>query len=222
LQLHHVLMCAVPTTTRDALPDQIDLIEQAEPFLPGLHSANGKPACRDRLSVELRGLGPQLRAMAAELRISSAVFVRRAVQDALRASGRQPLARIPNETQCARTTVKVTLRLSSTHASSLTARAREAEVAQGAYVAGLLDDAPPPPLAPDHSIAIEALMKSSHHLAAMSSDLNAFLRMVGRVPSDKLNPLRERLQSLMQDVRSHLALSAALMSEIKTKGRPKR
>ena len=44
--------------------------------------------------------------------------------------------------------VKVTVRMSATHAVTLATRAHSADVSQGAYVAGLLDNAPPPPLPP--------------------------------------------------------------------------
>lgn len=211
-------MCAaLPRDSR-----QFDLIEQAGSGLPDPLPAIARPVGRDKLSVDLRGFGPKLRALAAEMQTSPTVLVRNAIRGLVDQADRQPRAQTPCDSQAASPTVKLTLRLSPEHARSLAARARDAEVAQGAYVAALLDGAPPPPVPPDHSAAVGALMKSTDHLAAMSTDLNAFLRMVGRVPSDKLNPLRERLRSLVQDVRVHMVSSSALMSELQPKRRPKR
>lgn len=218
-------MCVAPPDIGNILPKedgQLDLVELAVTPWPCPNLAISRPVGRERLTVDLRGYGPKLRALAEGTQTSTAAIVRNAIRDLVDQSRRNTPARISREGHSASPTVKVTLRLSSEHARSLAARARDAEVAQGAYVAALLDDAPPPPVASDHSVAVEALMKSTDHLAAMSTDLNAFLRMVGRVPSDKLNPLRGRLHSLVQDVRSHLVSSAALMSELQPKRRPRR
>lgn len=201
---------------------QLELVELAESPLPCPHDAIPRSISRDRLSVDLRGYGPRLRQVAEQLQMSTAALVRNAIREVVDRADRQPRARAPCEGHSANRTVKVTLRMSSAHARSLAARARDSELAQGAYVAALLDDAPPPPVASDHLVAVEALMKSADHLAVMSTDINAFLRMVGRVPSDKLNPLRGRLHSLVQDVRSHLVSSAALMSELQSKRRLRR
>ncbi len=111
--------------------------------------------------------------------------------------------------------IKVTLRLPAAHAATLASRARAAAVAQGDYVCGLLDGAAPAPLPLDHAESVRALMGSTDRLAAMSVDLNAFARLLGRVPTAQLEPYRATLRSLADDVRKHLALSATLIAELK-------
>jgi hypothetical protein len=111
--------------------------------------------------------------------------------------------------------VKVMVRLSAVHAYLLTSRARKADVSQGAYVASLIDGTPPAPKAPDHARAVSAVLTASDRLAVMNADLNAFMRMVGRVSSSELEQYRHSVQSLREDVRKHLAASAELIAELR-------
>ena len=111
--------------------------------------------------------------------------------------------------------VRVTLRLSAAHAASLAERARTAAASRGDYVCGLLDGAVPAPLPADHAASVSALLISTDRLAAMSVDLNAFSRLLGRVPASQLEPYRATMRTLADDVRKHLALSAALIAELK-------
>ena len=107
------------------------------------------------------------------------------------------------------------MRMSATHAVNLATRAHSAGVSQGAYVAGLLDNAPPSPLQPDHRVAIGALLTSTDQLAALSADLNAFMRLLGRGNPAALEPYRAGVMSLNKDVQSHLAAASRLMAQLK-------
>jgi hypothetical protein len=109
----------------------------------------------------------------------------------------------------------VTLRLPASQARALAHRARAADVSQGAYVAGLIDGASPNPLPPDHAQAVAALLGSTDQLAVIGTDLNAFLRLLGRVSSSELERYRAGILSLSDDVRSHLAVAATLVAELR-------
>jgi hypothetical protein len=175
-------------------------------------------ASRDRVTIDLRGLGPRLQAQAARREMSTAALVRSAVVSML------------DETPCraddggalgsagGTQVVKVTLRLSAAHAVILASRARVADVSQGRYVAGLIDGTPPQPRAPDLARAIAALMTSTDRLAVLSADLNAFMRLLGRAQRSELEPYRASIQSLGTDVREHLASAAALMASLRATG----
>lgn len=116
--------------------------------------------------------------------------------------------------------VKVTLRLPVAHAVVLASRARVADVSQGTYVARLIDGTPTPPAAPDHRQAVAVLMTSTDRLAALSADLNAFMRLLGHAPRSELEPYRASILSLAGDVRVHLASAAALVAALRaTRGR---
>jgi len=92
---------------------------------------------------------------------------------------------------------KVTLRMPPMYAALLARRARAADVAQGQYVCAPLDGAPASPLPADHSAAVAALRASTDRVAAMSVDLNAFLRLLGRVPNKQLDD-RKRTRLLQR------------------------
>ena len=53
--------------------------------------------------------------------------------------------------------------------------------------------------------AVDALMASTDRLAALSADLDTFVRLLGRTPRSELAPYRASLRSLADDVRVRLA-----------------
>ncbi|MDP3085268.1 MAG: hypothetical protein Q8N44_16495 [Rubrivivax sp.] len=167
------------------------------------------------MTIDLRGMGPQLQAQAARRQMSAAALVRRAVTALL---DEPPCAGVdgrPPDSTVGTPAVKVTLRLPVSHAVVLASRARVADVSQGKYVAGLIDGVPVPPRSLDHSRAVAALMASTDRLAALSADLNAFMRLLGRAPRTELEPYRARIRSLADDVREHLGSAAALVASLR-------
>lgn len=171
-------------------------------------------ASRDRVTIDLRGLGPRLQVQADKLGITAAALVRRAVLEVLDDAPSAVYDGESGDQALSTQVVKVTLRLSAAHAFLLARRARVAEVSQGKYVAGLIEGTPEPPRAADHASAVAALMTSTDRLAALSADLNAFMRLVGRVPRTELEPYRASIQSLRVDVRKHLASAAELVATL--------
>lgn len=192
----------------------------------GCHAARLKGRCtvtcdvRERVTIDLRGLGAAMQARAMAERSTVAALARRAIVTLLdkpqaqatlfAAEGAEPPPRPPLD----RRAVKVSVRLSAEHAVDLATHARGADVSQGAYIAGLLDGTPPAPTPPDHREAISALLASTDQLAATSADINAFLRLLGRVSRAELEPYRARVLSLVEDVRGHLELASRLMTAL--------
>jgi hypothetical protein len=175
-----------------------------------------RPPSRDRVSVDLRGLGDRLREQAARRQATPAALVRHAVRSMLdeesrpgRPSGIALVAASPGRI------VKVTVRMDAAKAASLADRARAVDLAQGDYVAALLDGMPPAALAPDHGAAVAALVASTDRLATLSTDLTVFMRLLGRASVAQLEPYRASVTSLAKDVRQHLATSAALVAELR-------
>lgn len=170
---------------------------------------------RDRVTVDMRGIRPQLQALVAKRQMTAAAMVRRAVTAMLEDAPCDTGDSGPIGSTSGIQALKVTLRLPAAHAVLLASRARVADVSQGMYVARLIDGTPAQPRAPDHTQAIAALMSSSDRLAALSADLNAFMRLVGRIPGSKLEPYRASIWSLSDDVREHLASAAALLAALR-------
>lgn len=177
-------------------------------------------AMRDRVTIDLRGIRPQLQAQAAKRQMTAAALVRRAVTAMLDAAPCDEGGSGPIDSASGTQVVKVTLRLPPAHAVLLASRARVADLSQGMYVARLIDGTPAQPRAPDHTRAVGALMASTDRLAALSADLNAFMRFLGRTPRSELEPYRASIRSLAGDVRVHLASAAALVAALRaTRGR---
>jgi hypothetical protein len=145
--------------------------------------------------------------------MSAAAIVRRAVLDVLSdAESAQELQRaveMAHQAGC----VKLTLRLSPAHAAALAERARAADLSQGRYVETLLDGAPASVSADDRITVLE-LAASNDNLAAMSVDLNAFLRALARADSEAAERYREDLTVLAHNVRAHLAIASALTARL--------
>lgn len=175
---------------------------------------------RDRVTVDLRGIRPQLQAHAAKRQMTAAALVRRAVMAMLDDAPCAEGGSGPIDSASGTPVVKVTLRLPVAHAVLLASRARAADLSQGTYVARLIDGTPAQPRAPDYAQAVAALMASTDRLAALSADLNAFMRLLGRTPRSELEPYRASIRSLASDVRVHLASAAALVAALRaTRGR---
>lgn len=174
---------------------------------------------RDRVTIDLRGLGPQLRLQATKRHMTAAALLRHAFTAMLDEESHTTEDDKPLD-PLERGQAKVTVRMAAHHAETLVRRARSADVSQGRYVASLLDGTPTEPLAHDHGRAVAALLASTDRLAVLSADLNAFMRLVGRVPSGQLEAYRASIHGLGQDVRAHLAASAALVALLRPpKGR---
>ncbi len=173
---------------------------------------------RDRVTVDLRGLGARLNAEAADRHMTAAALVRHALVELLgQGPGDEDDRHADNAHHAAdqATPIKVTLRMPAVHAVLLARRARAADVSQGRYVASLIEGMPVPPRPPDHSRTVTALLTSSDRLAVLAADLSAFLRLVGRVPNSQLEPYRASIQALSKDVRAHLATSAELVASLR-------
>jgi hypothetical protein len=184
-----------------------------------------RPLCspaRDRITVELRGLRERLHVAASARRMTTAALTRQALIAWL---GTEPV--LGDESACDgiqmwdNTVVKLTLRLSNSHALALTTRARAADVSQGAYVAALIDGHPPVPRPRDHADALAAALACTDQLSVMCTDINALMRLLRSANQAGLQPYVERMRSLDVDVRRHLIVASSLMSELRaTQRRP--
>ncbi len=94
--------------------------------------------------------------------------------------------------------VKVTVRLDILHAVRLAHCAHRAGVSQGTYLAGLLDGMPPSPRPIDHGAAVAALADSTHKVAAMSTDIRGFIRLIRAGKNHEAQKYRSMLISLSQ------------------------
>src|SRR5580765_695874 len=173
---------------------------------------------RERVTIDLRGIGPRLHAHAAARGRTTASVVRAAVVAMLDAEGTSE-PEVGAEPAAARA-VKVTVRLGAWHAVRLAHCARRAGVSQGTYLAGLLDGMPPSPRPIDHGAAVAALADSTHKVAAMSADIHGFLRLLRNAKAGEAEKYRATLMSLSKDMRLHLEVASRLMAGLTSRQRP--
>lgn len=222
---------AMPTSTSLAIGRQLDLLLETQacglsarvrrrPTSASRLQASDRAGqagtrfhLRNRITVDLRGLRTRLEARALQQQVTTAALVRRAVVRMLddEGAGGAELGGIKPDVG---KVTKLTLRVSSAHAAALASRARAADVSQGRYVCTLLDGVPAPPRPADHLTAVNALRASTDKVAAMSVDLNAFLRLLRLGPNKQTENYRAGLMSLADDMRAHLATASALIADL--------
>lgn len=167
-------------------------------------------ASRDRVTIDLRGIGPSVRAAASARRMRVAAYARLALAEA----SHQPVAPRPPASPIERAdaVMKVTLRLDPLDAELLLLGAAHVGLSYGAFVARLLRGTPlPAPLA-ERVKDRDALIVSSDHLATLSADLASLIRALKRFESDGAVRFGAAAQSLMADVRRHLELASRVVS----------
>jgi hypothetical protein len=169
-------------------------------------------ATRDRVTVDLRGIGDAVRDAARTRSITIAALARQALVDAV--------GKITSHTQVLdldgfatpRPTVKLTLRLPGADAERLVLSAGSLGLSYGAYVARLVSGIPLPQPAADRTADRAALLASSDHLATLSADLNALMRRLRLAQSAEAAAYRQRISTVDTEIRQHLERAAAFIS----------
>lgn len=168
---------------------------------------------RERLTLDLRGLGPAIRAHAKARNMAVSSFVRLAVAKMLESSGTAVADTFDASPEIpAGPSVKVTLRVSPRIARDMATRARATGLSHGAYVSTLIDAAP---VALDHRGAVRALAASTDRLASTATDLNGFARLLRRGTSLSADHVDAAVGAVVREVRTHLRVAARLVADLK-------
>jgi len=168
---------------------------------------------RDRVTVDLRGLAPAVKAHASARNMTLAAFARAAIVDALKQAEADPFHVAQRDGPDDGQPVKLTLSLPLRQASWLVEHARAAGLSYGSYLASVIDGSPAPGGLGD---AARALTASTAQLAALSTDLNHVVRLLRLGRSAEAEKYRQRLVSMFDEVRQHMRLDAALAAEVRT------
>ena len=166
---------------------------------------------RDRVTVDLRGLTSAVKAHASARNMTLAAFVRAAMVDALKQAEADPF-HLPQGGMDDGQPVKLTLSVPLRQASWLVEHARAAGLSYGTYLASVIDGTPAPGGLGD---AVRAMTAATDQLAALSTDLNEFVRLLHRSDFAEAESYRLRIASLSDDVRRHMRLDAALSAEVR-------
>ena len=172
---------------------------------------------RDRVTIDLRGIGDAVRADAAGRGQSVAAFARAALVAAARA---QPLAieRLEAPVPRAAGMAKLHLRMSAREAELLVANARRLGLSYGEYVGRLVVAAPLPAPVAERAADRAALRVSSDNLAALAGDINSLIRLIrlGK-GADAAQKFGDRMRGLEGDIRRHLDLVSRLVAGMEDK-----
>ena len=167
---------------------------------------------RDRVTVDLRGLAPAVKAHASARNMTLAAFARAVMVDALRQAEAAPFHLLQGGGLEDGPVVKLTLSLPLRQASWLVEHARAAGLSYGTYLASVIDGTPAPG---GLSEAVRALSASTAQLAALSTDLNDYVRLLRRLNYAEAEQYRQRVVSMFDEVRQHMRLDAALSAEVR-------
>jgi hypothetical protein len=172
---------------------------------------------RDRVIIDLRGIGDAVRSAAVQRRTTVAHLARQALLSTIAAS-EPPVA--PPGSDCPApsfSTTKLTLRMPQPHADALIVNAVGLGLSYGEYVARLVNRTPLPRPAADRAADRAAPLKSSDQLAVLSADLNALVRLLRHGSSTEAEKYCRRIETVDADIRGHLDLASKLMADPETR-----
>jgi hypothetical protein len=167
-------------------------------------------ASRDRVTIDLRGIGESVRTAARARRLRVAAYARLALAEASNQAATPVPPACPIERADA--VMKVTLRLDPLDAELLLLGAAHVGLSYGAFVARLLRGTPLPAPLIERVKDRDALIVSSDHLATLSADLASLIRMLKRFDGEGAVCYGAAAQALMADVRRHLELASRVAS----------
>ena len=195
------------------------------PPVNGCHAASGArfdvaSPSRDRVTIDLRGIGDAVRAAAACRGMGVAQLVRRAVVMSLdlrataavaptRGSDGQTPDQAPTQE-----TAKLTLRLPQAHADALMLNAGALGLSYGEYVARLVDGSRLPQPVAERQADRAALLASNDRMATLSTDLVALVTLLRQAKVEQARPYRDRLETADAEIRRHLDRASALIDRL--------
>jgi hypothetical protein len=196
------------------------------PPVNGCHVASGArfdmaSPSRDRVTIDLRGIGDAVRAAAACRGMGVAQLVRRALVMSLdlrataavvsmkRGSDGQTPDLVPT-----RETAKLTLRLPQAHADALMLNAGALGLSYGDYVARLVAGSRLPQPVAERQADRAALLASNDRMAALSTDLVALVTLLRQAKVEQARPYRDRLEAADAEIRRHLDRASALIDRL--------
>lgn len=167
---------------------------------------------RERISLDLRGLGPAIRAHTRAKGTTVSAVARLAFIKLLSESGaalEQPAAINPADGGPA---VKLTVRIPKAIAAERAARSQATGLSYGGYLSMLMAAAPSPHTGFDAKQTAIALARSTDQLAVLAADLGPIARLTQH--GVLAGQTGDVVDSLTRELRTHLGLAARLMSDL--------
>jgi len=166
---------------------------------------------RDRVTIDLCGIGDAARAAAQASDTTLAVFARQALIAALPSSVGTLLPHAEPRGE-AGGTIKLSVRLSPDDSAVLATQAVMLGLSQARLIALLIRRAELPRRSIERDADRATLRASTEQLAALSVDLQQFMRLL-RHGSAAVERYRQRIESVDTDIRAHLDRASAFLAD---------
>lgn len=171
---------------------------------------------REFFTVDLRGLRAALAVRAAQAGMSESDLLRSALAAVLRDGKSLAMSSLTtgDERSVRPGQIKLSVRISCLAAQRLDQSTRAAGLSRGAYLAQLVEGAPPVVASTDRQAGFAALSASATELAVLSRDVSHLTHLLRIGEVQPALEYRGRLETLDADVRKHLDLAAATLAAI--------
>lgn len=167
---------------------------------------------RDRVTIDLRGIGDAVRTAAVGRGQTVAAFARQAL---VASTGPQALAieRLDLPASPSRSVAKLHLRMDEREAEVLILKARALGLSYGEYVGRLVTGTPLPAPVAQRDADRTALRRSCDQLAALAGDINALIRLIRLAKgAEAARQFGDCMRGLEADVRRHIDLASRLVA----------
>lgn len=171
-------------------------------------------ASRDRVTIDLRGIGEAARAAAAGQGVTVSQLARRALVASIDAGAAAVQAPGSDGQTLDRSVAKLMLRMPRAHAEALILSSHTLGLSYGEFVARLVEGSKLPQPSAEREADRAALMASNDQLAALSADLNALARLLSQGKHEQAQKYRQRLDTADAEVRCHLDRASTFIGHI--------
>jgi hypothetical protein len=169
---------------------------------------------RDRVTIDLRGIGDAVRSAAAGRGQTVAALARQAL---VASTGpRAPaIEQLDAPAHRSRSVAKLHLRMDEREAGVLVLKARALGLSYGEFVGRLVTGRPLPAPVALREADRAALRRSCDQLAALAGDINALIRLIRLAKgAEAARQYGERVRGLEADVRRHIDLASRLVAHL--------
>jgi hypothetical protein len=167
---------------------------------------------RDRVTIDLCGVGDAARAAAQARDTTLAVFARQALIAALPSEVGALLPHVEPRGEVSGR-IKLSVRLSPDDSAVLAMQAALLGLSQARFIALLIRRAELPRRSIERDADRAALRASTEQLATLSVDLQQFMRLLRRGSTDGVARYAERLQAVDVDLRAHISRASAFLAD---------
>lgn len=174
-------------------------------------------AMRDRVMLDLRGIGDAVRAEACRQGITVSQLARRALVTSIVPRAAPPCAQGADRPTLGRSATKLMLRMPLRQAEALILNATSLGLSYGEYVARFVEGPEMPRPTTERKADRAALLASNDQPAVLSTDLNALVRLLESAQVEQARACRQRLETADAEVRRRVERASAFIGDTERK-----